>query len=1003
MDNSSKSQSEISSSVFNSFLDKLKPSSKNKIISQKIAQFQTPSEVSRSSSSVIDDWGITPIPKTADNLIQISQNLGENSTKDLDFSNLYENMNYVNNIIKENYQQTLTEYSFLKTDTHLVFPFLLITSKEIHRMTLSDYEIKLEHKKYKLKCKNHKLNSTDYYKRGIIYFYQGKYIQGYLHFKQSYAMKNDSNVLKWLVFSIFILIFCVKNEYNAKIDYYNMGKVELSEEDGDDGNNKDSDFIFFNCCTVRKKKIGLGHNSSIATDTISKDSINRNVLCKDLLNLLPLLLKNNNSISENNVNALNLNAKNENEVTAYWIYMLLGIYIFHFNKDNKSISKIFNPKQVYDPKLCVKKIKEIDDYLGYVAYAQMNAIIVLSEDNANNSTESIKNKGINIKNLLFQVIKKDARRIEAYLLLWEILTKTSFLDYKQAYVLSKKFYDNISSFSFENRNFVDYLYVVLTHAKSQYYLGNFTMAITFYQKELCCNFLYPSLYYLMGKYGAKSKSKNLKNISISILTEASRLLFEDLQTSSVYWIGYVNYCSGNYEVAYENWKVVMQNPKKCFDFNKKKYEKINNYFFRKFSNFGNTYLQLKNDIRVYYTDKKCNSSLKNIPQKKNKNDLDIYMSNNNVNNEDEILEKCNTNLNIILTTFPKSKDNKNVSLLNSYYKGEILFYLENKHFNALSLLMKVVANITEITTMTSQMYYKSLYLLWKILNNIKEYGLGYKVAYMTLLKIKLYSNCCQYEDLYSTYINLAKSLFKLKKVNDGMEVIKYLHNYSPIYPIEEMKFLPQINKSTNISVTNDAINTDFIVQYFNIDTLYYNTIEIFKKNYTKKEYEYEVKIENNVFDSTDKIEVYLDNEIEKMSQMIEENASEKNKKNEFISVISDPFALYLFGKYAAKTQIKIEEGIKSLSDYLKILKFQNNYTLKEQNLMKKYKGKLYLGILYILTRQYDRAKECFDRIQVNFFHDQEKLNEFIMAFNLFYNKNIPNSNFDYNHYSNLLN
>ena len=68
MDNSSKPQSEMSSSVFNSFLDKLKPSSKNKIISQKIAQFQTPSEVSRSSSSVIGDWGITPIPKTADNL-----------------------------------------------------------------------------------------------------------------------------------------------------------------------------------------------------------------------------------------------------------------------------------------------------------------------------------------------------------------------------------------------------------------------------------------------------------------------------------------------------------------------------------------------------------------------------------------------------------------------------------------------------------------------------------------------------------------------------------------------------------------------------------------------------------------------------------------------------------------------------------------------------------------------------------------------------------------------
>ena len=97
MDTSSKPQSEMSSTIYNSFIDKLKPSSKNKYLSQKITKNKTSSESSKQNNSIMggEEWGIPPIPKSTDNLIQISQNGCENSTKDLDFSNLYENMNMV--------------------------------------------------------------------------------------------------------------------------------------------------------------------------------------------------------------------------------------------------------------------------------------------------------------------------------------------------------------------------------------------------------------------------------------------------------------------------------------------------------------------------------------------------------------------------------------------------------------------------------------------------------------------------------------------------------------------------------------------------------------------------------------------------------------------------------------------------------------------------------------------------------------------------------------------
>lgn len=991
MDTSSKPQSEMSSTIYNSFIDKLKPSSKNKYLSQKITKNKTSSESSKQNNSIMggEEWGIPPIPKSTDNLIQISQNGCENSTKDLDFSNLYENMNYVNSIIEENYQQTLTEHSFLNTDSHLVLPFLLLTSKEIHRMTLSDYEMKLEYRKYKIKCKKHKLNSNDYYKRGIIYFYQSKYIQAYLHFKQSYSVKKDTNVLKWLCFSMFILIFCVKNEFCAKIDYYNMHKVKFSE-DNSNTQTKENEFIFFNCCTIRKRQIGLNNDntSNTSKNTIKKDSINRNELCKELLNLLPLLMKNNNFLE--NTNTPNINIKNENEITALWIYMLLGIYVFIFNKDNTNITKIFDIKKLFDPKACVKKIKDIDDYLGYVAYAQMNTIIALSVTNDpgnSNSTNNTSNSNthMNIKNLLLQVIKKDMKRIEGYLLLWEILTKSTFLDYKQAYAISKKFYDNFSSFNFDNKNNVDYLYIILTHGKSLYYLKNYTLLISFYIKELCCNFLYPSIYYLIGKYAAKSKSKHLKNISISILNESSKLLFEDLQTSSLYWIGYVNYCSGNYEISYEKWKKLMNNTKKCFDFNKKKYDKINGYFFRKFSNFGNTYLQLKNDIKVYYKDKKCNSKDEN----------------NSVTNniDDEIIEKCYTNLNIISTTFPQLKDNTNVSLMNTFYKSKISFYIQNKYFNSISSLMKIITSTKEINTMTSPFYIKSLFLIQKILNKIEEYSLSFKFAFFTILKIKEASNCSLYKEIFTAYMNIAKAMFKLKKNKEAFDILKCLLSLSAIYPIDDMKYLSLIYKENNISITNDVINSDFIQKHYDIDNIYQKCIEIIKKNYTKKEYQYEVKIENNIYDSTDKLEVFIDSQIELL------NASISNKKIqnfEFISIISNVHPLFLIGKYAAKTQTKIEIGINSLSDFLQIIKFENNYNIKENKLKLKYKAKFYLGVLFIINKEYDKAKRCFDRIKVNYFNDQERKNEYIIAFNIFYNKNNPNLNFDYNQYANLI-
>ena len=80
-------------------------------------------------------------------------------------------------------------------ECHSIIPFLLISSKEIHRVCLSDYEIKHIYKLYKSKTKSFKAEGIDYYRIGLINFYKGKYILAYNSIKS--AIKNNNKDLNF--------------------------------------------------------------------------------------------------------------------------------------------------------------------------------------------------------------------------------------------------------------------------------------------------------------------------------------------------------------------------------------------------------------------------------------------------------------------------------------------------------------------------------------------------------------------------------------------------------------------------------------------------------------------------------------------------------------------------------------------------------------------------------------------------------------------------------------
>jgi hypothetical protein len=417
--------------------------------------------------------------------LELSQSEVLSSTNQLDFSAMSENMEDLNDIIEENYQVVITENSFLRQESHSILPFLFLNSKEIHRMCLSDYEIKLVNKSIKNKIKNNRLDWIDYYKKGLIKFYQAKYFESYLNFKAAHNMHNkDKEVSKWLAFNTLIIIFCTNREPNEnskvnfnditsspikfnsgkkgfekngfsninngnmiplsffgsfKIDFSRMEKFIIKNEDSDysrstninENVSDEEENHLFSCCNARKTKTKSVTVSSIVNNyKVEKNDFkfNKSQLCKDLENILNEILERTFNLKLNENNNDFLTKENNYLIEIWWMSMIISIYV-KLNPEQKNFSNFFDPKHY------VKKIKDKDVYLGYLAYAEFNCLM---------------NKTFNPENIFVEIIYKFPKRIEGYLKLWNRLVKGNPKEYKKAHSLSEVFWKNSSIIQFDN-------------------------------------------------------------------------------------------------------------------------------------------------------------------------------------------------------------------------------------------------------------------------------------------------------------------------------------------------------------------------------------------------------------------------------------------------------------------------------------------------------------------------------------------------------------------------
>jgi hypothetical protein len=99
---------------------------------------------------------------------------------------------------------------------------------------------------------------------------------------------------------------------------------------------------------------------------------------------------------------------------------------------------LVNPEQklfelMYDPKYCIKMIKESDPYLGYVAFAKYSHIVNLPNE---------------FDKILSELQAKYPNRLEAFLLNWDIFIQLKC--FKKALSIAEIMYRKFSSTKFED-------------------------------------------------------------------------------------------------------------------------------------------------------------------------------------------------------------------------------------------------------------------------------------------------------------------------------------------------------------------------------------------------------------------------------------------------------------------------------------------------------------------------------------------------------------------------
>ena len=339
----------------------------------------------------------------------------------------------------------------------------------------------------------------------------------------------------------------------------------------------------------------------------------------------------------------------------------------------------------------------------------------------------------------------------------------------------------------------------------------------------------------------------MKYIAISALKESSRLLFNDLQYSALYWLGNIYYNIGNYFLSYKFWKKYYDNAEKSFDCSARKVDRIK-VFLKKYEILWNSLSELKLNLKQIKSKNK-DFQISTLASTTSASSLNREKYISLISNA-EMSKYTNIDFINYLQIIQSIKDlefnlKSNKTLTYEFFIASCHFYIERNFQSALRIMMNIINS--------KKHFMEALFFTWKILFYTKDYKL---LLYFSHYALKIaHFHEVSFSDWIKCYVLYSKALKFNKKYDDAiLTLINCLDLYAHI-PLESLKYLSKIYCQNKISTTNYFSDFDKTLQF-------YSKYSVYKKNQPILERNKIMKIEEKSIHTDEKFDL-IDEDVNK--------------------------------------------------------------------------------------------------------------------------------------------
>ncbi|CAI2369054.1 unnamed protein product [Moneuplotes crassus] len=640
----------------------------------------------------------------------------------------------------------------------------------------------------------------------------------------------------------------------------------------------------------------------------------------------------------------------QNNLTA--LYILLVLSCEARDRANKAKDICVSPEKPAEE--YAVRIKEISDYLGYIAWSEIYICA---------------GKVTDAEEVLEDLCYTFPTFPHAFLKLWD--HRFGKEDYIKSIEPIEDIFLRIADFHTIPE--IRIAIVPLMYAKTLMKLNQYVYAFELLQNEFCKRPVYTVFLYFLGKFALSSGEKRFKGTAIGILQECMRSCVSQRKAKILYYLGN----------AYKD----RNQPMKAFDY----YEQSIEYFRNKNYTYGSCNPEIMKEMKSFMKDFYELSQLRHLiensafkikRQRKTKKNYKVP--------QDEVEKLRSASKKI-------ARDDKCEGWM---LRGKIITEIEDNQNEAVKYFMAMIEKVP---------YNIQGYI--QFFKFLKQRNLKGKLDYVTSKMMKNIENpSVPTDDWVEAHMVRAESLVILKKYSKAISVLEKLVYIIPPLPIPGLKYLAKLEKKQSSKGSPKNEEGDIKISYGNIEatgkeeTKMATTMNLPSKQSNIQEEEEKGEITINVVPCEEPQRDMKNNELNftersknagyrnarPFSSSLFFSANRGNAGSRFegsifgtevhresmmsrksdiyhfdienFSVSTELKFLYEIGKICADSGIQPENGIEALLDFIKILNYYKDDM--EQMIFKKMfcDSNLKLAKNYIYTDQRGKAKEIAESI-----------------------------------------